>query len=105
MQQSVKLDFDLFSIGPGLASGGTAPDRVLSCIRALELRLRLAQVLKVMMKEYILERIDTRLPFATKLYTHLHTSVDLFRATLIVDTKLENVTVLDRIGTRFCVGR
>lgn len=44
MQQSVKLDFVLFSPEPAFASGWTVPERVLSCVSAFELQPLLAKL-------------------------------------------------------------
>ena len=42
-----------------------------------------------------LECIRLGLPLSTNLHSDLHASIDLFRASLIIDAELEDITVLE----------
>lgn len=52
-----------------------------------------------------LERIRLRLPFPPNLNPHFHALVDIICAALIIDTKLENIAIFERVIARFLVGR
>jgi hypothetical protein len=53
-----------------------------------------------------LERIRLSLPLSTDLHSDLDTSVDFFRASLVIDAELENIAVLEleRAGFDASVG-
>ena len=51
-----------------------------------------------------LECIGLGLPLSTNLHSDLHASIDFFRASLIIDTELENIAILELKGARFDAG-
>lgn len=55
----------------------------------------LARAAERKLKECLLELIRPLLPLPVQLYSHFDASVDLLRASLIIDTQLKDVAVLD----------
>lgn len=106
MQQSEKPDLgaDFFSIGLE-ATGGLEVARDLSWRKALVLMGESVMQLSGRKgKGNILESIRRGLPLATNLDADPNTFVNVFCSTLIVDAKLEGVTVFELKWARILVG-
>ena len=79
--------------------------RARSCLMAFVLReTRSGNWMKVIWERDKLECVRGGLPFSVHLYLYLYTFINVFGTTLVVDTKLENITVLEfeRSGLRVC---
>lgn len=110
---TVALTFvDNEEAGPRRSPEGNTPFTPNDCNlrRALVLHRRSRAIVKSINELWakqardVLERVGSGLPFSPNLYFNFHTAIDLLLPSLIIDTQLNDIAVLQCKRSRFDVG-